>query len=182
VGRFDAVLFDRDGTLLVDVPHNGDPASVRPMPGAGSALARLRAAGLRLGVVSNQAGVAAGLLTRGQVDAVNARVEALLGPFATWQLCPHGEGDGCPCRKPRPGLVLAAAAALGTVPGRCVVVGDIGADVEAARAAGAAGVLVPTPVTRREEIEAAPVVTADLASAADWILASIGRFDPPGPW
>ena len=170
MGRFDAVLFDRDGTLVVDVPHNGDPAAVRPVPGASGALARLRAAGLRLGVVSNQGGVAAGLLTGAQVDAVNARVEALLGPFATWQVCPHGPGDGCPCRKPRPGLVLAAAAALRTVPGRCVVVGDIGADIEAARTAGAAAVLVPTPVTRPEEVAAAAVVRADLGMAADWIL------------
>ena len=171
MGRFDAVLFDRDGTLVVDVPYNPDPAAVRPMPGALAALDRLRAAGLRLGVVSNQSGVAAGRLTLAQVEAVNARVDALLGPFATWQVCPHGPGDGCACRKPRPGLVLAAAAALGTVPARCVVVGDIGADIEAARAAGAAGVLVPTPVTLLKEVEAAPNVVADLGEAADWILA-----------
>jgi histidinol-phosphate phosphatase family protein len=165
-----AALFDRDGTLVEDVPYNGDPAMVRPMPGARAALERLRAAGLRLGVVSNQSGVARGLLTHEQVARVNARVEELLGPFDTWQCCPHGPDDGCACRKPAPGLVLVAAAELGVPADRCVVIGDIGADVAAGRAAGARAVLVPTPVTRAEEVATAPVVAGDLAAAVDWIL------------
>ena len=64
----DTVLFDRDGTLIRDVPYNGDPDAVVPMPGAREAVARLRAAGLRVGVVSNQSGIARGLLTRTQVE------------------------------------------------------------------------------------------------------------------
>ncbi|MEV0902482.1 HAD-IIIA family hydrolase [Actinoplanes sp. NPDC049802] len=167
---YDAVLFDRDGTLVVDVPYNGDPFKVRPMPGAKAALDRLRAAGLRLGVVTNQSGVARGRFTADQLAAVNARVEELLGPFDTWQVCPHDDTAGCPCRKPAPGLVLAAATALGTTPERCVLVGDIGRDVEAALAAGAAGILVPTGVTLNAEIAAAPYGAADLAGAADLIL------------
>src|SRR5690242_1599101 len=141
------------------------------MPGARAALDRLRASGLRLAVVSNQSGVARGLLTDGEVRAVNARVEQLLGPFDAWLYCPHGPTEGCACRKPQPGLLVAAANSLGVTPADCVVVGDIGADVRAARAAGAAAVLVPTPLTRQEEIDAAPVVVADLGAAADWILA-----------
>jgi len=82
--RFDAALLDRDGTLVEDVPYNGDPAAVRPLPGVREALHRLRAAGLRLAVVSNQSGVARGLLTIEQVRRVNARVEELLGPFDAW--------------------------------------------------------------------------------------------------
>jgi histidinol-phosphate phosphatase family protein len=160
-----AVLLDRDGTLVHDVPYNGDPAAVRPVDGARAVLDDLRARGVRLGVVSNQSGVGRGLLTRAQVDAVNARVEELLGPFDTWQVCPHAPQDACACRKPGPGLVLAAADALGVEPWRCAVVGDIGADVGAALAAGAMPVLVPTPATRPEEIAAAPRVAADLADA-----------------
>src|SRR3954469_8398557 len=129
-----AVLLDRDGTLIVDVPYNGDPGQVQPLPGARTALERLRAAGVRLAVVSNQSGVARGLLTPSQVDAVNARVEELLGPLGTWQVCPHAPEDGCDCRKPGPALVERAAAELGTDTSRCVVVGDIGADVGAALA------------------------------------------------
>jgi histidinol-phosphate phosphatase family protein len=166
-----AVLFDRDGTLVVDVPYNGDPARVEPVPGAAEALARLRAAGVPTAVVSNQSGVARGLLTEDQVRAVNARVEALLGPLGPWAWCPHGPDDGCACRKPAPGLILRAAAQLGVAPDRCVVIGDIGADVEAARAAGARGILVPTTVTRREEIAAADEVAPDLGRAVDRVLA-----------
>nr|WP_233140088.1 HAD-IIIA family hydrolase [Cellulosimicrobium sp. KWT-B] len=159
------MLLDRDGTLVHDVPYNGDPAAVRPVEGARAVLDDLRARGVRLGVVSNQSGVGRGLLTRAQVDAVNARVEELLGPFDTWQVCPHAPDDACACRKPGPGLVLAAAADLGVEPWRCAVVGDIGADVGAALAAGATPVLVPTPVTRAEEVAAAPCVVPDLAAA-----------------
>src|ERR1700712_5187916 len=120
---FDAVLFDRDGTLIADVPYNGDPALVEAMPGARAALDRLRAAGLRLGVVTNQSGLARGRFTAAQLDAVNRRVEELLGPFEDWQVCPHDEAAGCRCRKPAPGMVRAAAAALGTTAARCVMVG-----------------------------------------------------------
>ena len=170
----DAVLFDRDGTLVVDVPYNGDPAMVRPVPGAREALDLLRAAGIQVGVVTNQSGIARGLISASQVAAVNRRVDELLGPFAVWQVCPHGPGDGCACRKPRPGMVLAAARQLGLAPQRMAVVGDIGADVEAAAAAGAVPVLVPTSVTRPKEVAAAPVVRTDLADAVRHLLEPVG--------
>ena len=170
----DAVLLDRDGTLIVDVPYNGDPERVVPVPGAREALERLRAAGVPLAVVSNQSGVARGLITEEGLAAVNRRVEKLLGPLGHWAVCPHGPEDGCECRKPAPGLVLEAAAALGARPERCAVVGDIGADVEAARAAGARAVLVPTPRTRLEEVQAAPEVAPDLPSAVE-LLMGAGR-------
>lgn len=160
-----AVLFDRDGTLVHDVPYNGDPAQVRPVDGARELLDALRAAGVRVGLVSNQSGIGRGLLTHAQVDAVNDRLAALLGPFDTVQVCPHTAADGCTCRKPGPGMVLAAARALGRAPWECAVVGDIGADVGAALAAGARPVLVPTPVTRPEEVAAAPEVAGDLRAA-----------------
>jgi histidinol-phosphate phosphatase family protein len=164
------VLFDRDGTLVANVPYNGDPELVVAMPGAREALERLRAAGVATAVVSNQSGVARGLLRVEQVEAVNRRVEELLGPLGPWLVCPHGPWEGCGCRKPAPGLIKAAAGALGVDPADCVVIGDIGADVEAALAAGARGVLVPTPVTRAEEVSAAPEVAADLLAAVELVL------------
>jgi HAD superfamily hydrolase (TIGR01662 family) len=165
-----AVLFDRDGTLIEDVPYNGDPERARPLPGAREAVRRLRDAGVSVGVVTNQSGVARGLLTRDQADEVNRRVDQLVGPFDTWQVCPHGPDDECACRKPRPGMVLAAADALGAAPHEVVVIGDIGADVEAARAAGARGVLVPTGRRLPGEVQRARHVAATLDDAVTFIL------------
>ncbi len=175
-----AVLFDRDGTLVVDVPHNGDPARVEPMPGARAALERLRAAGVATAMVSNQSGVGLGRLTPAEVDAVNARVEALLGPLGPVLVCTHAPGEGCRCRKPAPGLIEDAARALGVAPADCVVVGDIGADVAAARAAGARAILVPTAITLQAEIDAAPVVARDLGEAVDVILNGREAIAGPG--
>lgn len=173
-GLPDLVLLDRDGTLVHDVPYNGDPDLVRPVDGAREALAALRARGVRLGLVTNQSGIGRGLVTRDQADAVNARVAALLGPFDTVQVCPHAPEDGCDCRKPAPGMVEAACAELGVDPARCVLVGDIGADVAAAEAAGAVGILVPTPVTRPAEVTAAARRAATLTDAVEDVLA--GRW------
>ncbi|WP_307431309.1 D-glycero-alpha-D-manno-heptose-1,7-bisphosphate 7-phosphatase [Pseudarthrobacter defluvii] len=160
-----AVLFDRDGTLVVDVPYNGDPGKVQPIDGAKAVLDSLRADGIATGVISNQSGIARGLITAEDVAKVNARVEELLGPFDVWEVCPHGEQDGCECRKPAPGMVHSACRKLGITESQAALIGDIGADVGAAEAAGATGVLVPTPVTRAEEVAAARLVASDLASA-----------------
>jgi D-glycero-D-manno-heptose 1,7-bisphosphate phosphatase len=161
----EAVLFDRDGTLVVDVPYNGDPARVETMPGAYEAVTRLREMGVKVGVVTNQSGVGRGIITCQQVRDVNRRVAELLGPFQNWQVCPHRPDSGCECRKPAGGMILAAAAALGVSPERCVVVGDIGSDVAAARAAGTGHILVPTPKTRPDEVAQADTVSTDLESA-----------------
>ena len=168
-----AVLFDRDGTLVHDVPYNGDPSRVRPVDGAGEAVAALRDAGVKVGVLTTQSGIGRGLLTPDPVSAVNDRVDAAVGPFDTWQVCPHGPDRDCACRKPAPGMVQAACADLGVPPERCALVGDIGADVEAALAAGATPVLVPTRVTRPHEVAAAPHRAADLAAAVDLLLAGV---------
>jgi HAD superfamily hydrolase (TIGR01662 family) len=169
--RLAAVLFDRDGTLIADVPYNGDPGRVEAMPGAREALQRLREAGIHTAVVSNQSGIARGLLGHEDVAAIHSRMETLLGPLGPLEYCPHGPDDGCECRKPRAGLLLRAAARLGVDPSQCAVIGDIGSDIEAAAAVGARAVLVPTPVTRREEITAAPATARTLSEAVDLLLA-----------
>ncbi|MFN8021299.1 MAG: HAD-IIIA family hydrolase [Acidimicrobiales bacterium] len=171
-------LFDRDGTLVHDVPYNGQPARVRPLPTAAAAVALARAAGCRTAIVSNQRGVALGLLTVAQVEAVNARVQRLLGRFDAVLWCPHDDVDDCDCRKPRPGLVLAAAERLGLRPDECVVFGDTGADVGAALAAGAAAVLVPNDATEPDEVDAAPCVAPTLSAAVRLALAG---SVPPAP-
>jgi histidinol-phosphate phosphatase family protein len=174
-----AVLFDRDGTLVQDVPYNGDPDRVVLVDGAAGALNRLRRNGLRIGVITNQSGIARGLITAADERRVAERLAELLGPFDTWQVCPHGAADGCDCRKPAPGMVIAAARELRVRPAEIVVVGDIGSDVAAARAAGARAVLVPTPATRPEEVAAAVAdgvaVARDLHAAVDVVLEPAAR-------
>jgi histidinol-phosphate phosphatase family protein len=160
-----AVLFDRDGTLVQEVPYNGDPARVRAVPGARDALDALRDAEVRLGVVTDQSGLALGRFGADDLVAVNREVERQLGRFDVWCVCPHGPEDACSCRKPQPGLVMDACARLGVPPERTVLVGDAGADVMAGIAAGAYAVLVPTDATRPEEIAAAPVVADTLGEA-----------------
>lgn len=165
-----AVLFDRDGTLVVDVPYNGDPARVRLRPGAREAVNRLRAAGIPMAIVSNQSGIGRGLIGRESVDAVNRRVQELLGVTVPCFVCPHAPGDGCACRKPGAGLIVTAAEALGVDPAGCAVIGDIGSDVEAARAAGCRAILVPTPETMVEEVRSAPAVAMTLPAAVNLLL------------
>lgn len=170
-----AVLFDRDGTLLVDVPYNGDPDAVELMPGALEAVARLRTRGLRVGMITNQSGVARGLITQAQVEAVNDRVEQMLGGFEVVLTCPHGPEQRCPWRKPAPGMVLDACRFLGVAPQRTVVIGDIGSDMVAALAAGAAGLMVPTRVTDPIEFGYADQLALTLHDAVEFVLGEAGR-------
>jgi D-glycero-D-manno-heptose 1,7-bisphosphate phosphatase len=118
------------------------------LPGTFDALAAIRAAGLRLAVVTNQSSVGRGLLTSRRLQELHRRMlvlcaangGAIEGVFA----CEHAPWDGCPCRKPRPGLLLRAIAALGERREHCVYIGDAPEDLLAARAAGVAFMLVRT--------------------------------------
>lgn len=168
--RPQALLCDRDGTLIADEPYNHDPELVRPLPGVAEALERARSAGLYIGVVSNQSGVARGLIRPQQLRAVNDRLSQLLGPFDVIVCCPHGEDDGCSCRKPRPGLVTLAAEMLGVSPAACVMIGDTGADLAAAHGAGATGMLVPNDATMPLEARGVAHLFGDFASAVDEVV------------
>lgn len=137
-----AVLFDRDGTIVVDVPYNGDPSLVEPFPNARKLLDELRGRGVKIGVLTNQSGVGRGMISTEQMRAVNARVEELLGPFDGWFICPHAPDEDCECRKPKPKLVLDAARQFGVEPGALVVVGDKESDAQAAHNAGARAILI----------------------------------------
>jgi len=166
-GPVAALLCDRDGTLIEDVPYNADPDAVRPLSGVASALERVRAAGLRIGVVTNQSGVARGRIRPAELRAVHARLTDLLGPFDIIVWCPHGAADRCPCRKPEPGLIFEAAAALGVDPAACVVIGDRRHDIVAAARAGAPAVLVsPTAALS----DGCPRIASSFADAVDLVL------------
>lgn len=148
------VIFDRDGTLVSDVPYNGNPQAVQPMPGMRAALDRLRASGIPIAVVSNQSGVGRGMITLEQVEAVNRRVEQLLGPFHATLYCPHSPDVDCECRKPKPKLIVDAARAMGVDACCCVVIGDKLSDIEAAQNAGASGIFVDAAHTAVDAVNA----------------------------
>lgn len=165
-----AILFDRDGTLIVDRPPNRDPEALELMPFVREALALARSSGLRIGVVTNQPGLGRGDVSEDELQRVHKRIEELTGGIDGWFICPHEGAAVCACRKPMPGLIAAASTAFGIDPTACVVIGDIGSDVDAAAAIGARAVLVPTPVTRAEEVESAPVVAHDVLDAVRRIV------------
>lgn len=137
-----AILFDRDGTLIRDVPYNADPEKVVVLPTVGEAIDLCRRKGVSIGVVTNQSGVGRGYMTSGDVGRVNRRVESRLGTFDTWQICFHAPSDGCTCRKPMPGLVLQACRDLGLQPREVAVIGDRLSDAQAALNAGSQAVMV----------------------------------------
>ena len=163
------VLLDRDGTLIVDRNYLGDPEGVELLPGAVAGLRRMKALGLGLAIVTNQSGIARGRLTERSVAAVHDRLRAMLAREGIVldgiYVCPHGPDDDCACRKPRPGLVFSAIRRFQSDAKHVAVIGDIGADVEAAARAGALGILVPTERTRQAEIRNAPIVVSDLVAA-----------------
>ncbi len=134
-----ALLVDRDGTLIVDVGYPRDPARVEPLPGAIDALRELQQR-FALVIISNQSGLARGLITVAEAGAVHARVVELFGQagvtFAGAYYCPHAPDAGCRCRKPAPGLLLDAAADLGLDLAASTMLGDKPSDLAAGRAAG----------------------------------------------
>jgi D-glycero-D-manno-heptose 1,7-bisphosphate phosphatase len=177
-----AVFLDRDGTLVEEVPYLHDPALVRLVPGAPAALRELAAAGFALVVVTNQAGVARGYYGEDAVERVHRRLGGLLAAVGValdgiWY-CPH-HPDGavaelataCRCRKPGPGMLEAAAAALSVDLGASYLIGNHASDVGAARAAGATPLFVTTGQAAGQPAPAGVRSAGSLAEAAAAILA-----------
>ena len=153
------------------------------VPGAAGQLARLRAAGLRLLVVSNQPDVARGSLTRAAVEEVNQALVAALGVDAVYW-CPHDTGDGCTCRKPAPGLLTTGAREWGLDLARCCLVGDRWVDLLAARRAGVVPLLLERPWSWQATSAGGPPpglaperAFSSLAECVDWVLEWAGWED-----
>lgn len=173
-----AVFIDRDGTIIRERSYLADPDGVHLVPGATSALADLRAAGLALVIVTNQSGIAHGLYTQSDYEAVAARLDAVLtdagAPVDATEHCPHHPDvtGPCDCRKPATGMHRRAAAALGLDLSRSYYVGDKITDVQPAKELGGQGILVRTGYGREHERSAPEEawVVEDLRAAADLIL------------
>jgi len=180
------VFLDRDGTLNRDTGYVKTTEEFQLLPGVVEALVRLKQAGARLVVVTNQSGVARGLIGVEALKAIHARlllsVEAAGGALDAIYFCPHHPDDDCLCRKPRPGMVEKAAADLGLDLSACYVVGDQSRDVELGRRIGARTVLLTAgpasqdvEATLKEEARRPDHVAAGLADAAAWILSDAMR-------
>jgi histidinol-phosphate phosphatase family protein len=153
------VVLDRDGTLIEERHYLSDPDQVELIPGVAEALGRLRSIGLGAIVVTNQSGIGRGLFDRARLEAIHARLHALLASHGATldaiYVCPHTPEDGCSCRKPRIGLVERAQSDLGVDPTRSFVVGDKPCDIEMGVHVGATTLLVRTGYGSRTEAEGA---------------------------
>ena len=183
-----AVFLDRDGTLIEEVGYLERVERVFLYPWSIDAVRLLNRAGLRVVVVTNQAGVARGYFTEALVEEVHRHIDALFAAGGAridgYYYCPH-HPDGrvetyrrqCDCRKPGRGLVDRAARELGIDPARSFVVGDRWLDIEMAQAVGARSILVRTGygVTdeeRRHDITA-DAIADNLVGATSWILRNL---------
>src|SRR5262245_18566674 len=188
-----AVFVDRDGCLTEEVGYVNHPSRIRLLPRSVEAVGRLNRAGIPVVVVTNQAGVAKGYFSEETLRDVNAEMmrqltagEARLDGL---YVCLHHPREGelryriqCDCRKPRPGLLLKAAAELGLDLAASAMVGDKLSDVEAGQAAGAAGILVLSGYGRGEWEYRSPdcrikpdYVGGDLLDAVDWVMDRAAR-------
>jgi D,D-heptose 1,7-bisphosphate phosphatase len=176
-----AIFFDRDNTLIVSDGYLGDPAQVVLISGAAEAVARARQLGYATVVISNQSGVARGLFTEEDVHAVNARLDELLSsanPQAVidrHEFCPfhpHAPLEeyrrDSDLRKPRPGMIHAAAERLGLDVARSWVIGDAPRDIEAGRLAGCRTVLFHDP-----SLPASPAVDDGLDGPPDHVAGTL---------
>ena len=135
-----AAFLDRDGTIIEDEGYLADASKIRWLAGALAALRTLRDSGFLLVLVSNQSGVARGLITEEQHEQVAARVQAMLAregvPLDAAYYCKHAPDTGCACRKPRPGMLEQAAREHSIDLSRSLMIGDKLSDVAAGQAAG----------------------------------------------
>ncbi len=167
-----AVFFDRDGTLMEEVHYCGNSEHVRVFSGVPAALRKLKDAGFRTFIITNQSGIARGLITEAQYHAVQDELFSQIGAGlidATY-FCPDAPGTPSTRRKPLPGMVLEAAADHTIDLARSYMIGDKASDIECGRRAGTRTILVLTGYGASQDC--APDFRAeDLAHAVDFVLA-----------
>ncbi len=187
-----AVFLDRDGTIIEDTGYVDSPEKVRLLPGAAEAVKRLSAAGFRIVLVSNQSGVARGILNEGTLQRVHERVAALLGAAGAqldaYYYCPFLDGaeavvenyrKDSDLRKPRPGMLLKAAKEHDLELALSWMIGDSPGDVEAGRRAGCKTILIAPNGRMPASGSASPDHSvANLSEAAAVVEATV--TDPTG--
>jgi D-glycero-D-manno-heptose 1,7-bisphosphate phosphatase len=174
-----AVFLDRDGVLNRTVVRDGVPhppksvAEVETLPDVEEALRRLAERGVLLIVVTNQPDVARGTQTKEAVDAINQYLGQRL-PVTAFYVCMHDTPDDCACRKPKPGLLIDAAAAYNIDLRRSFMVGDRWSDVAAGQAAGCQTLLIDLPYSKGD-LCTPEYRVHDLSGAVEIILGVLSR-------
>jgi len=171
-----AVFLDRDGVLTRVLVRDGKayaPVTLAEMEidaDAPAALARLKAAGFLLVVVTNQPDVARGITRREDVETMHATLRAAL-PLDAWFVCYHDNADACDCRKPQPGMLLQAAAAHAIDLAASFMIGDRWRDIDAGTAAGCRTIWIDRGYDERAPEHPPDARVDSLRAAADWIVA-----------
>lgn len=177
-----AIFIDRDGTLIRDTGYPSDPDAVELLPGAASALRSAHNVQVAVVVVTNQSGIARGLITLEQYESVRKRMHQLLAEFGAFvdaeYYCPHHPDftGPCDCRKPGLALFDQAIAEHGIDADASSFIGDRWRDVAPAAHYGARGILVPSAATPAEDIERAhaeATVATSLQAAIDTAIANL---------
>ena len=179
----DAIFLDRDGTLNVErADYVKTIDELVLLPGALAALGNLATLGVPIILVTNQSVIGRGIVDRAAIAAIHAHLQAVVaahgGRIDAIYLCPHHPAEHCACRKPKPGLLLAAAADYGLDLARCVFIGDSLTDLEAARTAGCQPLLVRTgrqayALTQLAEADPSMALVDDLTAAVNWLWAHV---------
>lgn len=136
-----AIFLDRDDTIIYDRHYLRDPEQIVLIPGVAEALRRFHEQGFLLIVVSNQSGIARGLITEHELKLVEDRLNEILLSHGVKldgvYYCPHGPDDGCDCRKPKTGMATKAKQEFGLDLSECYMIGDRESDIEFGRRIGA---------------------------------------------
>jgi heptosyltransferase-2 len=183
------VFLDRDGTLTYDPGYLKVAAELKLLAGVGPALARLKGAGARLVVVTNQSGVGRGIFALKDLEAIHARLEGLLeqedAALDAIYFCPHHPDDGCRCRKPNVGMVERAVSELHLDLRRSYLIGDHARDIQLAHRVGATAILITTELVDTQALDALraaqampDAVAKSMAEAVDWILEDVKPRPP----
>lgn len=181
------IFLDRDGTLNSDPGYIKSPDLLELFPGVPEALAKLKRAGARLILVTNQSGIARGFLSHDDLAAIHTKLSHILdragASLEAIYFCPHHPDDGCACRKPNRGMIDQAVRERRVNLERAYVIGDHVRDIELAKRVGVRSILVTTGTIRPQEIEelkasaAAPEwVASSLTDAVDWVLSDAGQL------
>lgn len=175
-----AIFLDRDGTILNERGYLSHPKNLRFYPPTFKALLRLQKSGFSLVLLTNQSGIARGLLTLGDLAKIHSRLKQRLAQsgvkLSGIYFCPHLPKAGCSCRKPKPGMAIKAAKDLGLDLKKSFVIGDQTKDMKLAGRIKSKGILVLTGAGRSLRNEAgrfATKMTSNLSTAANWVLKTI---------